>query len=103
MSPKDRVRLFPAFIVSPEAKVIEKYTRLSDKELLYQFTIEDPKVYTAPWLAEYSIYKTDQKMFEHACHEGNYALTNVLKGARVLEERAALQKVSVATAAKPKQ
>jgi hypothetical protein len=34
------------------------------------------------------LYKTDQRMFEHACHEGNYAMTNILKGARVAEERA---------------
>ena len=104
MSEKDRVRLFPTFVVPNEAKVIEKYTRLSDKELLYQFTIEDPKIYTGPWLGEYSIFKTDQKLFEHACHEGNYALPNILKGQRVREERAALQKVAAATPeAKPKQ
>jgi len=86
----DRVRLFPSFIVSSEATVTERYTRLSDKELLYQFTIVDPKVYTAPWTAEFSVYKTDKPFFEHACHEGNYAMHNVLRGARVQEERAAL-------------
>jgi hypothetical protein len=86
----DRVRLFPTFIVSNEATVTERYTRLSDKELLYQFTIVDPKVYTAPWTAEFSVYKTDKPFFEHACHEGNYAMHNVLRGARVQEERAAL-------------
>lgn len=86
---KDRVRLFPAFIVSKEAKVIERYTRLGENELLYQFTVEDPKVYTEPWLAEMPLYRTDQRMFEHACHEGNYAMVNILKGARVAEERAA--------------
>ena len=86
---KDRVRLFPTFIVPHEAKVTERYTRLGENELLYQFTVEDPKVYTAPWLAELSLYKTDQRMFEHACHEGNYAMTNILQAARVAEAKAA--------------
>jgi hypothetical protein len=86
---KDRVRLFPTFIVSNEAVVTERYTRLSDRELLYQFTIKDPTVYTAPWTGEFSLYKTDKPVFEHACHEGNYAMNNILRAARVKEERAA--------------
>jgi len=90
---KDRVRLFPSFVVSSQATVTERYTRLSDKELLYQFTVADPSAYTAPWTAEFSVYKTDNRLFEHACHEGNYAMRNILQGARVIEAR---------TAAKPK-
>ncbi len=89
MSEKDRVRLFPTFVVPNEAKVIEKYTRLSQDELLYQFTVEDPKIYTGPWLGEYSIYRTDQRLFEHACHEGNYSLTNILRAQRIKDEKAA--------------
>jgi hypothetical protein len=75
--------------VSAEAKVTERFTRLSDRELLYQYTVEDPKVYTAPWMAEYSLYKTDQRMFEHACHEGNYSLPHILQAQRVKDARAA--------------
>ena len=87
---KDRVRLFPSFVVSSKATVTERYTRLSDKELLYQFTIDDPSAYTAPWTAEFSVYKAeDDRLFEHACHEGNYAMNNILRAARVKEERAA--------------
>jgi hypothetical protein len=86
----DRRRAFSEnLIVSGDGKVIERLTRLSDNELLYQFTVEDPKVYTAPWLAEYSMYRTSQPMFEHACHEGNYSVPNILRGARVMEARAA--------------
>lgn len=85
----DRVRLFPSFIVSNEATVIERYTRLTPDELLYQFTVVDPKVYSQPWLGEFSIYKSGSRFFEHACHEGNYSVPNILKGARVREERAA--------------
>jgi hypothetical protein len=94
MTANDRVRFFSNLIVRPEAKVIERFTRLSDDELLYQYTIEDPGIYTAPWLAEYSLYRTDQRMFEHACHEGNYSLPNIQKGQRVIDARAAAKKAT---------
>jgi hypothetical protein len=83
----ERIRAFSDLVVPAESKVIERFTRLSENELLYQYTIEDPKAYSAPWLAEYSLYRTDQRMFEHACHEGNYSLPNILKGARVADAR----------------
>lgn len=88
MEEKDRLRLFPTMIVSGDAKVIERLTRIAENELLYQFTVVDPKVYTAPWLAEFSLYKTDQRFFEHACHEGNYSLPHILQGARVADAKA---------------
>lgn len=83
-----RVRNVPRLIVNPEATVVEKFTRLSRDELLYQYTVVDPNVYTAPWLAEYSLYAADTGMFPGSCHEANYSLPNILKGARVAEERA---------------
>jgi hypothetical protein len=86
---KDRIRLFPSYIVSGEAKVIERYTRLSENELLYQFTVIDPKIYSEPWLGEFSIYKTDGRLYEHACHEGNYSVPNILRAARLKEQREA--------------
>ena len=91
MLAKERIRTVSNLIVSPESKVIERYTRLSENELLYQYTVEDPSIYTAPWLAEYSLYRTDQRMFEHACHEGNYAVSNILQSARVADARAATE------------
>lgn len=84
---KDRVRAFSNLVVPGNSKVIERYTRLSENELLYQYTVQDPATYTAPWLAEYSLYRTDQRMFEHACHEGNYSLPNILQGERVKDAR----------------
>lgn len=86
---KDRIRPVSNLIVSSESTVIERYTRIADNELLYQYTVRDPKVYSAPWLAEYSLYKTDEPLFEHACHEGNHSLPNILQGARVTEAREA--------------
>lgn len=81
----DRVHIMPTLIVPGAAKVIERFTPLSNRELLYQFTVVDPKVYTKPWLAEFSWYRTDKPMYEHACHEGNYSLPNILSIARRLE------------------
>jgi hypothetical protein len=85
----DRVRFFSNLIVAPESVVTERYTRVAENELLYQYTIADPAIYTAPWSAEYSLYRTDQRMLEHACHEGNHSLPNILRGRRVRDARQA--------------
>jgi len=83
---KDMIRPFPTLFVPASAKVIERYTRLSEKELLYQYTVIDPSIYTGPWLAEYSLYRTTKPIFEFACHEGNYGLAAILRGARADEK-----------------
>jgi hypothetical protein len=82
MPDSDRYRLAPTLIVPGEAKVVERLTPISNRELLYQFTVVEPKAYAAPWLGEFSWFRTDKQMYEHACHEGNYSLPNVLAGAR---------------------
>jgi len=82
MPDADRYRLAPTLIVPGASKVIERFTPISDKELLYQFTVVDPKAYTAPWLGEFSWFRTKLPMYEHACHEGNYSMANELSGAR---------------------
>ena len=51
----------------------------------YRFTIEDPTVFTAPWTGELVFNRTDEMIYEYACHEGNYALTNILGGERARE------------------
>ena len=87
---RDAIRPFPTLLVNASAKVIERYTRISDKALLYQFTVVDPAIYTAPWLAEYAMARSDRPLYEFACHEGNYSLPNILAGARLKDrERAA--------------
>jgi hypothetical protein len=85
----DRLRgAFPiGLILNPDSKVIERYTRLGKDELLYQFTIEDPKIYTAPWLAEYSLFRANYRMYPSGCHEGNYSMSNILSGQRVVDAR----------------
>jgi len=85
---KDALRPFPTFFVPASAKVIERYTRVSKTELLYQYTVVDPAIYTAPWLAEYSLFASPRPIYEFACHEGNYSLPNILAGARAQERQA---------------
>lgn len=84
----DRVRVFSNLVVGADSKVIERFTRVAENELLYQYTVEDPSIYTAPWLAEYSLYKTTQRMFEHACHEGNLSVPHILMAQRMKEKQA---------------
>ncbi|MGZ6040111.1 MAG: hypothetical protein ACXWKR_15685 [Phenylobacterium sp.] len=86
MPDKDALRPFPTLFVPATAKVIERYTRVSKTELLYQYTVVDPSIYTAPWLAEYSLFASARPIYEFACHEGNYSLPNILAGARADEK-----------------
>jgi len=67
--------------------VTEQFTRVSESEILYRFTLEDPAVYSEPWTGElmFNARPADEKIFEYACHEGNYALPGVLAGARMAE------------------
>ena len=62
--------------------VIERFTRLDDKTLLYRFTIEDADTWDRPWNGEYTWPATDKPIYEYACHEGDYALGGILRGAR---------------------
>ena len=63
--------------------VVERFSRIDDKTLRYRFTIEDKNTWAQPWTGEYTWPATEDRIFEYACHEGNYALENILKGARL--------------------
>lgn len=69
-------------MLSPRSRVVERFTPISPQELRYRFTITDSSLYTTPWTAETTYLKTSSPMFEYACHEGNYAMTNILQGGR---------------------
>lgn len=73
------------FYASPEMKVTERFTRTGEDALLYRFTVEDPENYSRPWSGELPMRRSDERMFEYACHEGNYALPGILAGARRAE------------------
>jgi hypothetical protein len=74
---------------SENMRLIERFTRVDENTIRYQFTVDDPSTWTQPWTAEVPWAKTIGPLFEHACHEGNYGLGNILAGARVEEKRAA--------------
>jgi len=74
---------------SENMRLTERFTRLDEETLRYQFTVEDPSTWTRPWSAEVPWKKDKGPIFEHACHEGNYGLYNTLAGARAEEKRAA--------------
>jgi hypothetical protein len=74
---------------SENLHVVERFTRVDDRTLLYRFTVEDPDTWDRPWTGEYSWPATDQRIFEYACHEANYALEGILSGARLREREAA--------------
>ena len=67
--------------------LIERFTRIDAGTLLYEFTVDDPSTFTQPWTAQLPMTKSDERMFEYACHEGNYALPDILRGARFQEQQ----------------
>jgi hypothetical protein len=73
--------------------VIERLTRVDDDTILYQFTVEDPGMWTKPWSGELPITRIQGQLYEYACNEANYGLENTLRGARVAEQEAAKKAV----------
>jgi hypothetical protein len=70
--------------LSPSGKVTERFQRWADDEIFYSFTVEDPETYTQPWTVENS-FRPQSRVYEYACHEGNYAMPGILTGARKRE------------------
>ena len=82
---------FPALSGANEnLRVNEYFSRNLDGALLYRFEVDNPDVWSRPWAGEYTWAPSNGKLYEVACHEGNYALGNILRGARLLEQEAAL-------------
>src|SRR5271165_2587573 len=82
-----------------ELTVTERFTRVGPHRILYQFRVVDPTVWDASWGGEYEFSASKGRIFEYACHEGNYALSGILAGARADEAAAAAGKTAAATAA----
>jgi len=79
--------LLPGLVVGAKSQVIERFSLLGPDELFYQFTVEDPVLYTHPWSAEYIMVRVAARFFENACHEGNFSLGNILRIARAAERK----------------
>ena len=68
---------------SDALRLVERFTLVAPDTLQYRVTVEDPKTWIAPWAVEYAVARDDgYEMYEYACHEGNYALPNILRAAR---------------------
>jgi hypothetical protein len=76
-----------SFYPSEDTRVIERLTRVSDDQMNYEFTIDDPTIFADQIRGEVPFNRLDGLLYEYACHEANYALENVLRGARSQEER----------------
>jgi hypothetical protein len=70
-------------------RLTERFTRVDPETILYEFTVDDPTAFTKPWTAQIPMTKFAGRLFEYACHEGNYALTSILAGARADEKKTA--------------
>ncbi len=89
----ERATIGRPMLISSEARVIERFTRTSETELNYQFSVDDPKYYTESWRGEFSFTLEDSDhIYEYACHEGNYSMVGALRGERVIEAQADQEK-----------
>ena len=80
---RERPALYGA---SQDLHVIERFSRKDNGDLHYEFTVDDPSSWQESWGGEYPWPATNDKVYEYACHEGNYALGNIMRGARILEQ-----------------
>ncbi|MEZ5285902.1 MAG: hypothetical protein R2712_14065 [Vicinamibacterales bacterium] len=67
--------------------LVERFRLLDADTLLYQFEVDNPTAYTRPWKGELTMTRSAERMFEYACHEGNYSLENMLRGYRATEAK----------------
>ena len=70
---------------TPEARLIERFTRVGLGAIRYEFTVEDVETWARPWTAQVELLRTDEPLYEYACHEGNYSMAGILAGARAEE------------------
>jgi len=73
----------------PNLHLTERFTRVDANTINYEFTMDDPTTFTKPWTARIPMKATDDLIYEYACHEGNYSMTDSLAGARAEEKKTA--------------
>ncbi|MGQ9426401.1 hypothetical protein ACXYTJ_09870 [Gilvimarinus sp. F26214L] len=77
--------------ISENGRITERFERWDENQIFYRFIVEDDSLYTQPWTAELAFYPSDGPIYEYACHEGNYSIENILRGARMKEADQAKQ------------
>ncbi len=80
--PGDAFKPAAPLLVSHNAHVTERFTRIAPDEILYRYTVEDPETFSQPWSVEMILAATHDRMFEYACHEANLSMTGMLEGGR---------------------
>jgi hypothetical protein len=70
-----------------QLRLTERFTRVAPDRLTYEFTVDDAASFTRPFTGRFDMNRTDALVYEYACHEGNYALGNILRAARMQEMR----------------
>ena len=73
---------------TPDMTLVERFTRVDPQTLLYEFTVDDPATWSVPWTVEMPMLRSDDQVWEYACHEGNYAMDGILAGSRAAEDAA---------------
>jgi hypothetical protein len=68
--------------------LVERFSLFDADTLLYQFEVDDPTAFTQPWKGELTMTRSTDRIYEFACHEGNYSLENMLRGYRATERKA---------------
>ena len=71
--------------------LVERFTRIGPERVAWEFTVEDPATWKQPWTGGIPFRRVEGPLYEYACHEGNYAMTNMLKGYRADEQAAAAE------------
>ncbi len=88
----DRTGSFSTSFVSwgsaKNLRLVERFTRMDDNAVMYEFTINDPATWTEPFTGQFPLNRSDAPLYEYACHEGNHGMTNMLRGARAGERAA---------------
>jgi hypothetical protein len=85
---KIREQSLIAFSSGQNLRLVERFRRTGAESIDYEFTVDDPVFYTRPWTASVPMVRIDGPIFEYACHEGNYGMGGILRGARADEEAA---------------
>jgi hypothetical protein len=84
---KFRAGIRHQILIMEGAEITERFTRTDENEILYQFEVDDDKAYKDLWRGEMPLRSADGEIYEYACHEGNYAMANILAGARAEERK----------------
>jgi hypothetical protein len=90
----DKTTSFRGAGTGKDMRLIERFTRVGPDRVEYRFTIDDATTFTKPFTALIPMVRSDGDLYEYACHEGNYGLTNILMGARQEEREAAAKKAT---------